>query len=309
MPDVPLLPAFPLDPAVPLVPELPEVPDSPELPGPPEIPFEPAEPEEPEVPLKALAPNKPVIPEEPEDPFEPDVRLNPEEPILPLVPFEPEVPEVPEGHYEHSNMSKTVVPNRNKIFSSIIQAVALSIAEQKDTECAIAMGIHAGDHAIYPDCRQEFRDADFVPARTSLASGIIIKQTLLERNRYRTPQVSPSASIVLIGSGSSSIGILYTVEDQLIAAIGKPQYAVNDAEDKINLLEFSAAHIQIYNMPSFIWDCQTNSGKVFTIYDWNEYRVLDPNEKIKWHIGGFSFMDTMEAKNELITQIIKNKLE
>ena len=30
-----------------------------------------------------------------------------------------------------------------------------------DTECAIAMGIHAGDHSIYPDCRQEFRDADF----------------------------------------------------------------------------------------------------------------------------------------------------
>ena len=23
------------------------------------------------------------------------------------------------------------------------------------------MGIHAGDHAIYPDCRQEFRDADY----------------------------------------------------------------------------------------------------------------------------------------------------
>jgi 7-cyano-7-deazaguanine synthase len=58
-------------------------------------------------------------------------------------------------------MKATVVPNRNKIFSSIIQAVALSIAEQKDTNCAIAMGIHAGDHAIYPDCRQEFRDADF----------------------------------------------------------------------------------------------------------------------------------------------------
>ena len=58
--------------------------------------------------------------------------------------------------------------------------------------------------------------ADFVPARTSLASGIIIKQTLLERNRYRTPQVSPSSSIALIGSGSSSVGIPYTVEDQLI---------------------------------------------------------------------------------------------
>lgn len=69
--------------------------------------------------------------------------------------------EVPEGHYAEENMKATVVPNRNKIFSSIIQAVALSIAEQKDTECVIAMGIHAGDHAIYPDCRQEFRDIDF----------------------------------------------------------------------------------------------------------------------------------------------------
>jgi 7-cyano-7-deazaguanine synthase len=69
--------------------------------------------------------------------------------------------EVPEGHYAEENMKTTVVPNRNKIFSSIIQAVALSIAEKNKTLCVIAMGIHAGDHAIYPDCRQEFRDADF----------------------------------------------------------------------------------------------------------------------------------------------------
>ena len=68
---------------------------------------------------------------------------------------------VPEGHYEEENMKDTVVPNRNKIFSSIIQAVALSIANEKNCEVEIAMGIHAGDHAIYPDCRQEFRDADY----------------------------------------------------------------------------------------------------------------------------------------------------
>jgi 7-cyano-7-deazaguanine synthase len=69
---------------------------------------------------------------------------------------------VPEGHYEQDNMKETVVPNRNKIFSSIIQAVALSIATTGDKhQVEIAMGIHAGDHAIYPDCRQEFRDADF----------------------------------------------------------------------------------------------------------------------------------------------------
>ena len=76
--------------------------------------------------------------------------------------------DVPEGHYEEENMKDTVVPNRNKIFSSMIQAVALSLATKdlgdgmmEKRDVAIAMGIHAGDHAIYPDCRQEFRDADY----------------------------------------------------------------------------------------------------------------------------------------------------
>jgi 7-cyano-7-deazaguanine synthase len=68
--------------------------------------------------------------------------------------------EVPEGHYEQENMKETVVPNRNKIFSSIIQAVALSKANELNTDVYISLGIHAGDHAIYPDCRQEFRDID-----------------------------------------------------------------------------------------------------------------------------------------------------
>lgn len=75
--------------------------------------------------------------------------------------------DVPEGHYEQDNMKETVVPNRNKIFSSLIQAVALSLATKPTgDDCTlrdnvvIALGIHAGDHAIYPDCRQEFRDAD-----------------------------------------------------------------------------------------------------------------------------------------------------
>ena len=68
--------------------------------------------------------------------------------------------EVPEGHYAEENMKATVVPNRNKIFASIVQAVALSVANRTGEQCDIAMGIHAGDHAIYPDCRQEFRDAD-----------------------------------------------------------------------------------------------------------------------------------------------------
>jgi 7-cyano-7-deazaguanine synthase len=68
--------------------------------------------------------------------------------------------EVPEGHYEQDNQRETVVPNRNKMFASIIQAVALSIANQTQEQCDIALGIHAGDFGVYPDCRQEFRVAD-----------------------------------------------------------------------------------------------------------------------------------------------------
>ena len=68
--------------------------------------------------------------------------------------------EVPEGHYAEDNMKATVVPNRNKIFASITQAVALSVATTKKESTDIALGIHSGDHSIYPDCRQEFRDAD-----------------------------------------------------------------------------------------------------------------------------------------------------
>jgi len=55
---------------------------------------------------------------------------------------------------------------------------------------------------------------DWTPARTSLAAGIIIKNTLLDRNRYPVPQVSPSASIAYIASGSTNIP--YVVEDQTI---------------------------------------------------------------------------------------------
>tara|TARA_R110000803_G_scaffold202265_1_gene267333 strand:+ start:649 stop:1500 length:852 start_codon:yes stop_codon:yes gene_type:complete len=68
--------------------------------------------------------------------------------------------EVPEGHYAEDNMKATVVPNRNKIFASISQAVALSVANRTEENTVIALGIHSGDHSIYPDCRQEFRDAD-----------------------------------------------------------------------------------------------------------------------------------------------------
>lgn len=67
--------------------------------------------------------------------------------------------EVPQGHYAAENMKSTVVPNRNAIFSSIIFGLALSEATKSTQPVEISLGIHAGDHDIYPDCRPEFRDA------------------------------------------------------------------------------------------------------------------------------------------------------
>ena len=64
--------------------------------------------------------------------------------------------EIPEGHYEQDQMKSTVVPNRNAIFASIIYGYALSKSNQYSSDVSISLGVHSGDHAIYPDCRPEF---------------------------------------------------------------------------------------------------------------------------------------------------------
>ncbi|MGA2412676.1 MAG: 7-cyano-7-deazaguanine synthase QueC [Candidatus Binataceae bacterium] len=59
--------------------------------------------------------------------------------------------DVPEGHYAEDNMALTVVPNRNMMMLSIAAAIAVS-----NEYTYIAAGMHAGDHAQYPDCRPQF---------------------------------------------------------------------------------------------------------------------------------------------------------
>ena len=65
---------------------------------------------------------------------------------------------VPEGHYEEVQMKQTVVPNRNAIFSSILYGYALSVSAKENVDVSMTLGVHSGDHAIYPDCRPEFYD-------------------------------------------------------------------------------------------------------------------------------------------------------
>lgn len=67
--------------------------------------------------------------------------------------------DVPQGFYAQENMKQTVVPNRNAIFASIAYGYALSIATRLNQKVELALGVHSGDHAIYPDCRPEFYTA------------------------------------------------------------------------------------------------------------------------------------------------------
>lgn len=64
--------------------------------------------------------------------------------------------ELPLGYYESENMKATVVPNRNAIFASIAFGYALSIANRTNHPVLMSLGVHSGDHSIYPDCRPNF---------------------------------------------------------------------------------------------------------------------------------------------------------
>lgn len=59
--------------------------------------------------------------------------------------------DVPHGHYEEETMKATVVNNRNSIMFSL--ATAWAIDKQANR---IVVGIHSGDHAVYPDCRTDY---------------------------------------------------------------------------------------------------------------------------------------------------------
>ncbi len=97
--------------------------------------------------------------------------------------------DVPEGHYEEEQMKQTVVPNRNAIFSSILYGMALSISSTEDSDVVIALGVHSGDHAIYPDCRPEFYSA--------LSTAFEIGNWDSERVRFELPYIDGDKSTIL----------------------------------------------------------------------------------------------------------------
>ena len=96
---------------------------------------------------------------------------------------------IPEGDYRDETMKSTVVENRNVIFSAIIYGKALGCANKTQDNVLISLGIHGGDHAIYPDCRPESQEMAKELFRISNWGS--------ERVDYEAPFVNISKSEVL----------------------------------------------------------------------------------------------------------------
>jgi hypothetical protein len=91
---------------------------------------------------------------------------------------------------------------------------------------------------------------DFVPARTSLASGIVIKQHILERNKYPQPQVDTNSTIAYYpsGSGSSTINNLpFTFQDISVSGTIAPQWNDYNAGTVENFNGGTAGTFEIFN--------------------------------------------------------------
>lgn len=74
--------------------------------------------------------------------------------------------------------------------------------------------------------------------------------------------------------------------------LGPPKYDWNTGRGKVNMK----------------WEFETKSGNVFTLYDYDEYRILRGTHRIDWHIGAHSAAISLEALEEL-RDLFSNWLE
>lgn len=88
--------------------------------------------------------------------------------------------------------------------------------------------------------------------------------------------------------GTSFYGItLKATPQQLIDLFPNSYDEQNDGRDKTN----------------FDFTLETESGKVFTIYDWKEYRQLRMNEVVEWHVGASNEATSIEGRDEVVAML------
>lgn len=86
--------------------------------------------------------------------------------------------EIPDGHYEEETMKQTVVPFRNGIMLAIAGGYAESIGA-----AGLVIAAHAGDHAIYPDCRETFMQAMGAALRTGTYAEVELLRPFIAMNK------------------------------------------------------------------------------------------------------------------------------
>lgn len=86
--------------------------------------------------------------------------------------------EIPKGHYEEETMKKTVVPFRNGIMLSIAGGLAESYGAS-----GLVIAAHGGDHAIYPDCREDFMKAMSAAIRLGTYTQVEVLRPFIAMNK------------------------------------------------------------------------------------------------------------------------------
>ena len=72
--------------------------------------------------------------------------------------------------------------------------------------------------------------------------------------------------------------------NEIIEFCGDPDSVCNDSGDKVQ----------------YDWVFETEDGRVFTIYDWKEYRLFGPDETIEWHIGAHDSYTASTGLKEIL---------
>ena len=101
---------------------------------------------------------------------------------------------------------------------------------------------------------------DWVPARTSLASGIVIKQHLLERNKYPVPQVNITSSLAIVGTTSSGVFVSYDTENLLITGSPIQMYEITGSNGgTMPNLFGETSSVDLYSPITQVWTGTTPS--------------------------------------------------
>ncbi len=99
-------------------------------------------------------------------------------------------------------------------------------------------------------------------------------------------KLDDSQSHLVNGTSFHDVTIRTSI-NELTKLLGEPSMSDNSGEDKVNVE----------------WEVITEDGTVGTIYDWKEYKRLEGDDVVEFHIGGHTKLDTTIIFEELFNLV------